>query len=48
MLLFTVMDNTRVFLLWPFDPIPAHGLLLCGFAITLTGHTTVGRTPLDE
>jgi len=30
------MDNMRVFLLWPFDPIPGHGLLLCEFAITLT------------
>jgi len=34
--------------LWFFDPIPGHGLPLRGFAITLTGHTTLGRTPLDE
>jgi hypothetical protein len=31
-----------------FDPIPVRGLPLWGFAITLIGHTTVGRTPLDE
>ena len=36
------------FLLWPFDPNPGHGLLLRGFAITLIGRTTIGRTPLDE
>jgi hypothetical protein len=29
-----------------FDPIP--GLPILGFAITLIGHTTLGRTPLDE
>jgi hypothetical protein len=31
-----------------FDLIPARGLPLWGFAITLIGHTTVGKTPLDE
>jgi len=31
-----------------FDPIPGRGLPLQGFAITLIGNTTVGRTPLDE
>jgi hypothetical protein len=36
------------FFLWPFDPIPDQGLSLRRFAITLTGHTTLGRTPLDE
>jgi hypothetical protein len=36
------------FCLWRFDPILGHGLTLRGFAITLTGHTTLGRTPLDE
>jgi len=30
-----------------FDPIPGHGLPLRGFAITLTLHNTLGRTPLD-
>jgi len=34
--------------LWRFDPISGHGFPLRGFAFTLTGHTTVGRTPLDE
>ena len=29
-------------------PIPGHGLPLQGFTITFIGHTTVGRTPLDE
>jgi hypothetical protein len=29
-------------------PIPGHGLPLQGFVITHTGHTTLGRTPLDE
>jgi len=29
-------------------PIPGHGLVLEGFAITLIGHTTLGTTPLDE
>jgi len=38
----------KLFCLWRFDPFPGHGLPLRGFAITLTGHTTVGRTPLDE
>ena len=33
---------------WRFDPIPGHGLPLGGFAIALTGHTTLSRTPLDE
>jgi hypothetical protein len=37
-----------IFFLWHFDPIPGHGLPLGGFTITLTGHTTFGRTPLDE
>jgi len=31
-----------------FGPIAGPGLPLRGFAITLIGHTTVGRTPLDE
>ena len=35
-------------LLWRFDPIPVHGLPLQGFAITLIGHATLGRTPLVE
>jgi hypothetical protein len=37
-----------LFFLWRSDPIPGHGLPLGGFAITLTGDTTLGRTPLDE
>ena len=36
------------FPLWRFDPIPGHGLPLRGFAITLTEHTALGRTPLDK
>jgi len=31
-----------------FDPIPGNGLPLQGFAITLTRHTTLGVTPLDD
>jgi hypothetical protein len=34
--------------LWGLDPIPGHGLPLRGFAVTLTGHTTFSRTPLNE
>ena len=34
--------------LWLLDTIPGHGLPLLGFMITLTGQTTLGRTPLDE
>ena len=33
---------------WRLNPIPSRGHPLRGFAITLIGHTTVGRTPLDE
>jgi hypothetical protein len=41
--------STRVFFfLWRFHPIPGHGLPLRDFTITLIGHTTLGRTPLDE
>jgi hypothetical protein len=36
------------FFLWCFNPIAGHGLSLRGLAITLTGHTTHGQTPLDE
>jgi hypothetical protein len=36
------------FFLWCFDPIPGQDLLLTGFEITLIGHFTLGRTPLDE
>jgi hypothetical protein len=32
----------------PLRTIPGHGLPLQGFVITHTGHTTLGRTPLDE
>jgi hypothetical protein len=31
-----------------FYQIPGHGLPLRSFAITLIGHNTLGRTPLDE
>jgi hypothetical protein len=31
-----------------FDPIPGYGLPLRGFAIILTGHITLGWTPLDD
>jgi len=34
-------------LLWCFDPISGHGLVLRGFTITLR-HTAFGRTPPDE
>jgi len=37
-----------VFFLWLFDPILGHDLHLRGFAITLIGHTTLGKTPLEE
>ena len=39
--------NVNFFFLWRFDPIPDHGLSLRGFAITLTGHTALGRNSLD-
>jgi hypothetical protein len=35
------------FLIWRFDPTPGIGLLLRGFAITFTVHTTLVRTRLD-
>jgi len=31
-----------------FESFPGHGLPLRGFLVTLTGHTTLGRTPLDD
>ena len=34
--------------LWRFDPIAGHGLPLRGFAFTLSGHTTLGRTCLYQ
>jgi hypothetical protein len=43
-----ITTNSTIFSLFRFDPIPGHGLPLRGFTITLTGHTTLGRTPLDE
>ena len=36
------------FFLWRFDSIPGHGVPSLGFLIRLIGHTTVGRTRLDE
>jgi hypothetical protein len=32
---------------WRFDPIQVYGLPLWGFAVTLVGHTTLGRIALD-
>jgi hypothetical protein len=37
-----------IFLLWPFSTIPGYGFSLRGFAITLSGHTTLGRPPLNK
>jgi hypothetical protein len=34
--------------LWRFDPIPGQVLPVRSFATTLSGHTTLGRIPLDE
>ena len=34
--------------LWHFNPILGHGLPFRGFVITLIGHTTLSRTPLDK
>jgi len=36
-----------IFFLWRCDPILGHSLPLRGFTITLIGHTTLGRPPLD-
>jgi len=45
----TKFNVSRYFyFLWRFDPIPGPGLPLQGFAITLIGHTTLGKTPLGE
>ena len=38
----------QFFFLKVFDPILGPGIHLRGFKITLIGHTTLGRTPLDE
>ena len=43
-----IFINLFSFLLLRFDPVPWHGLPLRGCAVTLTGHTTHGRAPLDE
>jgi len=37
-----------VFFLWHLNPTPGHGLPFWGYAITLIGHITLGRTSLDE
>jgi hypothetical protein len=42
-----ILEATPPFL-WRFDTIEGHGLPWRGFAITFIGHTTLGRTPLDE
>jgi len=42
------LDLGFFFLPWRFDSIPDHGLPVRIFAITLTGHTTLGRTLPDE
>jgi len=39
---------TDFFFWWHFDTIPGHGLHLRGFAITVNGHSTLGRTPLNK
>jgi len=44
----TAMSHVLFLFLWRFDPIQGHGLVLLGSAITFTGHTTIGRTPLGE
>ena len=36
------------FFLWRFDSILGNDFRLCGFAIAFSGHTTLGRTPLDR
>jgi len=40
--------NASSYFLWRFHPISGHGPTIMGFTITLIGHTTLGRTPLDE
>jgi hypothetical protein len=44
------LSHNRKYFFFPlrFNPIPGHGLPLRGFAITLIGHATLRRTPLDE
>jgi hypothetical protein len=43
------MPNTAyTFFFVAFRPDPGHDLPLRGFAITLTGHTTIGKTPLAD
>ena len=51
--LFKVMKLVDLFFpylyfLWRFEPMPGHGLPLWSFAITLIGHTTLGRTSLTQ
>jgi hypothetical protein len=43
-----VLHVSAYFFMWRFDPIPDDGLPLQGFAVTLIGHTTLGRTFLYE
>jgi len=38
----------RVYYTCGTDPTPGNGHPLLGFAITLTGHATIGRIPLNE
>jgi len=47
-LLCLLVCYSNSFRLWRFDPIPSHGPPLRGFAITLIGHTTLGRNRLEE
>jgi len=37
-----------LYFLWRFEPMPGHGLPIRSFAITLIGHTTLGRTSLTQ
>jgi len=45
---FVSTTKVNFFPLWRFDPIPGHDLPLRGFAITLIGQTTLGKSPLDD
>jgi hypothetical protein len=42
------IQRLQFFFLWCFNQILGHELPLQGFVITFIGHTTLGRTPLDE
>jgi len=46
--LITTDLNYIIFLLRRFNPIPGHDLPLRGLVVSVSGHTTLGRAPLDE